>query len=89
LFISCNIHRKDLTDLIKLLDFFMLQPLVIIEFVPGIKHQITDVALVGENVREVLGLDMVLCAGTVLMGKLVTEGAVEPSILGISVHKLE
>jgi len=37
----------------------------------------------------VLGLDMVLGAGTVLMGKLVTEGAVEPSILGISVHKLE
>ena len=62
---------------------------MIVEFVPGIKLQITDVAMIGENVGEVLWLDMVLGAGTVWMGKLVTEGAVEPSILRISVHKLK
>jgi len=37
-----------------LFDFFMLQPLMIVEFVPGIKLQITDVAMIGENVGEVL-----------------------------------
>ena len=62
---------------------------MIVELVSRIKYLLTEVTRITENIGIVLRLHMVSCARTVLVGKLVTQGAVEPSIILASGHKLE
>ena len=67
----------------------MLRLFVGIEFCSGMNYLITQVTWVTEHVGIVMRFHMVPCAGTVLMRKLVTESAVEPSIFWAPAHKLE
>jgi len=67
----------------------MFQSLVIIVLVSRIKYLLTQVTWITENIRIVVRLNMVSCAGTVLVGKIVTQSAVEPSIIWASMNKLE
>ena len=79
----------DLQDELELFYFLVFQSLVIVELVPGIHNLVTQVTVITENVWIMLRLHVIPCAGTVLMRKLVTKSAVEPSILCLAAHELE